>query len=42
MHDPNSDPDDISGARDDAPMETKSTTGPRELLHTGDATEIGR
>ena len=29
MHDPYGDPTDISGVRDDAPMETKSTMGPR-------------
>ena len=32
MHDPYGDPNDISGARDDALMETKLTTGPRESL----------
>ena len=30
MHDPYGDPTDISGVRDDAPMETKSTMGPRD------------
>ena len=41
MHDPYGDSNDISGARDDAPMETKSTTGPRDKAHHMQAARPG-
>ena len=41
MHDPYGDPTDISGVRDDAPMETKSTTGPRHVAQPPTAQRSG-